>query len=357
MKYRHDDSSDIIRDFWYDYFSFYYRDSDYDPALYQVAGKYNDRQKDKWGYGPRPEAAKLSQGTDYTNYNPLRAIRIYSMSRQKFSEYVLINPVISSFRHGEHTMEGSNLMEHEMTIQYEAVKYLKGTVTKAEFGDNMLLLYDNNFSSLNVNGTIAAALGTIGSAAQAFTDMAQQNTLVQIAALNKNSTPTTPQQQALNQAVNNGQLSIFNSQKITNPASPITVNSRVDTLSAAGPIQATGGVPTSASAGAPILVSSQTVQGVTTQTFIPAQANTLDVRQVTSDSGSVLTQNASLATPIVSFPPIGVDTATAADTTTRNPAEGYSIDQLTAALATKLGITLNQAQLLISGASQGSPKV
>jgi hypothetical protein len=168
----HDDSSDVIRNFWYDYYSFFYRDADYSPEIYQMKTKYHERQKDKWGYTPRPEANGYingfggvnvqNGGLGETNYNPLRAIRIYSMSRKNFSEYVLLNPMITSFQHGEHQMEGSGLMEHQMTIEYQAVKYYKGKVSEQEFSSSFLLLYDQTKSPLQQAGFGSSIFGAGG---------------------------------------------------------------------------------------------------------------------------------------------------------------------------------------------------
>jgi hypothetical protein len=135
----HDDSDDIIREFWYDYMSFYYRDSDYQTPIYNQEHKYSDRQKDSWGYGLRTQ--QLNTPPKANAYRPLKAIRIYSFYRKRFSEYMLINPTITSFRHGEHTSEGSGLLEHEMTVQYEAVKYAVGFVSADTFG---CLLYTSD---------------------------------------------------------------------------------------------------------------------------------------------------------------------------------------------------------------------
>jgi hypothetical protein len=170
----HDDSDDIIREFWYDYMSFYYRDSDYQTPIYNQDHKYADRQKDAWGYGLRTQQDGLQPKV---NYRPLKAIRIYSFYRKRFSEYMLINPTISSFRHGEHTSEGSGLMEHEMTVQYEAVKYAVGYVSPDTFGNSMLLLYDLTPSALSAGSTrsIFGAGGLVQTIDNTFQDLANGN--------------------------------------------------------------------------------------------------------------------------------------------------------------------------------------
>jgi len=125
----HDDSSDVIRNFWYDYYDFYYRDMDNsygDPTgsinpIYAAQNKQRLGQRtqfNKFGYSPRSPSAM--------NVQYLQAIRIYSLHRKRFSEYTLINPVITSFRHGTHTNGSDSTMEHSMSISYETVLYATG---------------------------------------------------------------------------------------------------------------------------------------------------------------------------------------------------------------------------------------
>jgi hypothetical protein len=141
----HDDQSDIVRNFWYDYYSFYYRDPDYADVTYTSPHKYQSRSTFDWGYTLRHT---LSDG--YTSYNGnqpyqyIQAIRIYSLFKGKFSEYELINPIITSFKHGEHAnTSDSGLMTHEMSVQYETVKYYTGYVTENNAGGFIDLHYDN----------------------------------------------------------------------------------------------------------------------------------------------------------------------------------------------------------------------
>jgi len=144
----HDDSFGVVIDFWRDYYSFYYRDSDYggnddaDPATYHEDHKYafNPELKQKtWGYTLR-------------NYNQkkqlLRNIRIYSMSQGTFTEYMLINPTITSFQHGEHSSDGTETMTHQMTVAYESVLYFNGRVKTSTIPGFADLHYDQRQSPL-----------------------------------------------------------------------------------------------------------------------------------------------------------------------------------------------------------------
>jgi hypothetical protein len=117
----HDDSSNVVRDFWFSYFNYYYRDSDYEEPLYQINHKYNSRSATEWGYTPKKKS----------NSEFLNSVRIFSLHQKNFSEYVLVNPIIRSFKHGDHKYEdGSALMGHDMTIDYETVLYYSGSISE-----------------------------------------------------------------------------------------------------------------------------------------------------------------------------------------------------------------------------------
>jgi hypothetical protein len=119
----HDDSANVVRDLWYAYLSFYFRDTDHLDAAYKkgsIYGSYDARSTTNWGYRPlTPVGAE--------NEPFFTSIEIYSLSQKKFSKYELVNPIIESFEHGRH--EASNatgIMEHTMRVSYETVKYSTG---------------------------------------------------------------------------------------------------------------------------------------------------------------------------------------------------------------------------------------
>lgn len=152
----HDDQSNVVRNFWYDYYNYYYRDSDIgitsgagdvNPTYY-AKNKYNggDRtQLNRFGYSPRNTDSNF--GNQYIN-----AIRIYSLHQKKFTEYILVNPKIVGFSHGSHNASQNGILEHSMTIQYESVLYCSGYVsvnTVKGFAD---LHYDKSPSPLSAAG-------------------------------------------------------------------------------------------------------------------------------------------------------------------------------------------------------------
>jgi len=147
----HDDQADNVRSFWYDYYSFYYRDPDYADSTYTASHKYQSRPTFNWGYTPRPT---VGYNNAYGNqpYQYILAIRIYSLYQKNFSEYELINPIITKFGHGEHNAsEGQSLLENSMSIQFETVKYLTGYVTENTVGGFIDLHYDRTNSPIAPN--------------------------------------------------------------------------------------------------------------------------------------------------------------------------------------------------------------
>lgn len=149
----HDDSANIIRKLWFDYYNYYYRDMDnnYGDAtgslnpIYQRSNKQVLGQRalyNKFGYSPRKNS---SISTHYIN-----AIRIYSLHQKRFSEYTLLNPIITAYRHGSHVNGQDGTMENVMTLSYETVLYAGGSTRVARgFAD---LHYDKSPSPLTPAG-------------------------------------------------------------------------------------------------------------------------------------------------------------------------------------------------------------
>jgi hypothetical protein len=148
----HDDSANVIRKLWFDYYNFYYRDMDnnYGDATGSLNPIYQANNKqvlgrraafNKFGYSPRA-------GDSNNQY--INAIRIYSLHQKRFSEYTLLNPVITGFRHGTHQNGQDGTMENTMTISYETVLYAGGSTRVARgFAD---LYYDKSPSPLTPAG-------------------------------------------------------------------------------------------------------------------------------------------------------------------------------------------------------------
>jgi hypothetical protein len=142
----HDDQAENVKQFWYDYYSYFYRDPDYADATYSAQHKYQSRPSFDWGYTPRP-AVGYNNANGTQPYQYIQAIRIYQLFQGNFSEYQLINPIITKFSHSDLEVGNQELMHSDMTVQYETVKYLEGKVTKDNVGGFIDLHYDTTPSS------------------------------------------------------------------------------------------------------------------------------------------------------------------------------------------------------------------
>jgi len=161
----HDDAADVVTQFWNDYYTYYYRDSDYNEQLYQVKHKYDPRLREGWGFSPRNSSQQPF----------LRNIQIFSLHNKRFTEYLIINPYITAWRHGEHDSSlGSGTMENSMTVAYETVKYRTGFVNAVDVNGFGILHYDNFPSPISTSVTnIYTDDGLIGAFAGASKDLAR----------------------------------------------------------------------------------------------------------------------------------------------------------------------------------------
>jgi hypothetical protein len=154
----HDDAADVVTNFWNDYYTYYYRDSDYKSEQGDYKSDiYQRRNNDKWGYSPRNPTLNPLQPF-------LRSIQIFSLHNKRFTEYLIVNPMISSWRHGEHNSTGdTTTMENTMTIAYETVKYRTGTVNPVSVNGFATLHYDNVQSPISTSITnIYSDSGVLG---------------------------------------------------------------------------------------------------------------------------------------------------------------------------------------------------
>ena len=190
----HDDGGDLIRNMWYNYYSYYYKDPNqaYGPPAqngsigpiqtlpgfsYNARDIYaNDRVVNDWGYvGEGYDQGNagsngVGSGGDQSSGKPpfFRDITIYGMDQHKWASYTLINPLISSWDHDTYSYsEGGGTMQNSMTIEYETVKYFTGAIGGVRPDTNVVgfadpAYYDNVRSSLARPGSTQTVLGQGG---------------------------------------------------------------------------------------------------------------------------------------------------------------------------------------------------
>ena len=135
----HDDAANVVRNFWYDYYKYYYRNSDdansnttgqASLSVYNAEGGShaeiaNERTAKDWGYSITKNALFAKPY--------LSRVHIYSLYNKKYSEYILHSPLIKNFAHGEHNAsDGNGVMQHTMSIEYESVEYKAGDIREID---------------------------------------------------------------------------------------------------------------------------------------------------------------------------------------------------------------------------------
>jgi hypothetical protein len=185
-----DDQGDLIRNMWYNYYSYYYKDpsqkyegiSNQNGTLgnlstlsngfgYNTRDIYdNSRQVSDWGYiGEGYDDSNIfTAGSSISKPPFFRDIKIYGLSQKKFAAYVLINPMITSWDHDTYDYSaGNGVMTNTMSVQYETVKYYSGAIggaqpsnTVAGFADPAH--YDNRRSALSRPGSTNSVFGQGG---------------------------------------------------------------------------------------------------------------------------------------------------------------------------------------------------
>lgn len=169
----HDDSADVITNFWNEYYTYYFRDSDYGSDKYRATDKYSARTNTGWGFSPHNGGLTRTNATQI--YSLIKNIQIFSLHNKRFTEYRLINPTITNWRHGKHSSEDDKgTMENTMTVNYETVKYFTGYVNAVNVDGFSLLHYDSTNSPISNSITnIYSDAGILGALDGAAKDLAR----------------------------------------------------------------------------------------------------------------------------------------------------------------------------------------
>lgn len=207
----HDDNGNSIRNMWYNYYTYYYKDAN--KPVVAPSGRqtqtnqsgqanigstdYNSRNLYKpsitgdedWGYigdTSTPSQTTLNSSIGNSKIPFFKNVQVYGFNQHNFVLYTLINPIITRFTHDTYDYSaGNGIMTNTMTIDYETVKYAEGAVdgknpsnTIPGFGMNEN--YDRTLSPiarLGANQTILGQGGLVDSAGGALSDLANGNIL------------------------------------------------------------------------------------------------------------------------------------------------------------------------------------
>lgn len=182
----HDDGGDNIREMWYQYYSYYYKDpaqkyNNISPTNGSAGNltdtttgmDYNARDiysqnrvanQNDWGYiGESYTDGASAGGTGKPPF--FRDIQIFGFDQHKYARYVLINPIISNWSHDTYDYsQGNGTMQNSMTIAYETVKYYSGALGKPDRNVAWpdFAHYDNTTSPISRGGSTASVFGQGG---------------------------------------------------------------------------------------------------------------------------------------------------------------------------------------------------
>ena len=150
----HDDSQGIINAMWALYYGYYVADranpnAAYGATHYRKTGLPTDQ---------------FRYGLDNSISTPFfKSITLYTMSKRRFNSYTLVNPRIKSWNHGQVDYSASEFLESTMQLEYEAVQYNTGSVSRGSPKGFATLHYDSVPSPLSVaGGGVANLLGEGG---------------------------------------------------------------------------------------------------------------------------------------------------------------------------------------------------
>lgn len=187
----HDDNAGSIRQLWYNYFSYYYYDTN-NPnkpptangatpraggnQLSQAVTELNRRntyspdisQDAQWGYLGEPSTSNSSTSLGIAKAPFFKSIKIYGFNQHSFALYELVNPIIERFEQDTYDYyQTTGTMENRMTIRYETVKYGQGALNGRDpsavvSGFGLPGEYDTTPSPITIPGSNRNILGQGG---------------------------------------------------------------------------------------------------------------------------------------------------------------------------------------------------
>lgn len=150
-----DDSAGVMNALWALYMGTYVQDRHNPMTAYS---KTNLRPAGSTLDGFRYGLDRPNKTADF-----FKSISIYMMSRKRFIGYTLVNPKLTNWSHGGGDYTASEINENTMNIEYEAVLYSAGNVSRDNPKGFATLYYDSVPSPLTVaGGGVANLLGEGG---------------------------------------------------------------------------------------------------------------------------------------------------------------------------------------------------
>ena len=144
----HDDHADTVNAFWKAYYEYNIADSL--TANPNMVG-YNTKDN---MYDTNPNVTQYGMDNVQQRKTPfLKNIRIYTLHKQRFTSFTLVNPVIGSWSHDNlDQADGQGIMQNTMQIFYETVLYGAGVIKNNGVPGFATIHYDLEPSPLSVLG-------------------------------------------------------------------------------------------------------------------------------------------------------------------------------------------------------------
>lgn len=160
----HDDNTGLIGGLWEQYFKSQYADSEYIDFL-KAEPTYNTETSRIVDTDTRPQFTNNQVQTTTTKQTGIKfgfdnnksvrffnEIKLYQLSRHRFFEFTLINPMIQSWTPPTMNSSSSNPAENQMTVIYEGIRYSTGRISTETVKGFTALHYDLTPSPLGGSG-------------------------------------------------------------------------------------------------------------------------------------------------------------------------------------------------------------
>ena len=168
----HDDNANVTQILMEAYYRYYFRD----PYITDTASSFDPR-----GTYKKNTNRTFRYGLDNDKVIPFfRNIKLYQFSRHEYTEYTLVNPLITAWGHDSMDQsDGVGVAENAMTINYESVLYSRGRVGEDSPATFATTHYDKTPSPLSVSGGGVANLfgggGVLDGASSVIGDITSGN--------------------------------------------------------------------------------------------------------------------------------------------------------------------------------------
>lgn len=163
----HDDMINASTNLWKNYYNYYFADG---LSTTTAVGKGSRSSK---AFSDNKHSTTGVYNYGLANSQTVKffdSIEVFLLNKKKFQSFILINPIIKSWEHGDvDQSQGNKVIESKMTVEYESVIYNQGKASNTGFRADH---YDNSPSPLAVAGLggVFGAGGLIAGAADLFGD-------------------------------------------------------------------------------------------------------------------------------------------------------------------------------------------